>query len=302
MITGPTIPGRQSIRRDPRSGATEIASFSGPHDNLRFSITHLPARNAWAGVVVCSPIKYEHMKFYRVEVALARTLVNHGIAVQRFHYRGAGHSDGANGAMTYGSMLEDALAGADRLRMEAGVARLAFVGTRVGALVAAAAAARFERAPLLLWEPVMDADDYVLEIVRAERLSQLRSGRPVVGDRPARGTLESLVEHGELEALGFKVERRLYDSLKQLELASLLGCGQGLVLLMQLARGDGLRRKYAALVNRLTALGCDIELTAMDRDLGWWFESTDHDEWLIQDLVPFSADWMATALGSVAAS
>ena len=53
------------------------------------------------GVVACPSIYQDLFAGYRDEVLLARSLAARGIAVQRFHYRGAGHSDGdVAGAIT----------------------------------------------------------------------------------------------------------------------------------------------------------------------------------------------------------
>ncbi|MGQ0669868.1 MAG: alpha/beta hydrolase, partial [Actinomycetota bacterium] len=137
------------------TGIRETASFFGSASERLFGVMHTPPAAPSGGVVVCSPLYAEFARNYRREVLLGRALAERGIAVQRFHYRGSGHSDGQPGAMTFASMLGDAAVAAERLVGETGVRRVAFVATRWAALVAAAAAARYD-SPLSLWQPSVD--------------------------------------------------------------------------------------------------------------------------------------------------
>src|SRR4030095_10291544 len=120
-----------------------------------------PAHGASAGVLICPALHSDFERAYRMDVLLSRALSAHGYAVHRFHYRGHGNSEGVASEVTFETMREDALAAAQRLRRVAKVEPRAFVGTRWGALVAASAASEHDGAPLVLWEPTMQAARYL---------------------------------------------------------------------------------------------------------------------------------------------
>jgi len=163
-----------AVRLDPHSGVSEEAEITGEPGRRMFSVMARPASGApAAGVVICSPILAEAPNNYRREVVLSRRLASRGLAVMRFHYRGAGHSDGETGELTLAGMDDDTHAVADRLAEKAGVERVGFVGTRLGALVAAAGACRIGGGPVVLWEPVVDPARYFGEILRAQLVADL---------------------------------------------------------------------------------------------------------------------------------
>ncbi|MDP8959415.1 MAG: alpha/beta hydrolase, partial [Actinomycetota bacterium] len=135
-------------RRLAGSGGWEEAWWFGPDGQRLFGFLHLPEGRPRAGIVVCSPLHAEFLRNYRREVLVARALAARGFAVQRFHYRGTGSSDGQASEATYETMRQDALLAAGHVLERSGATRLGFLGTRWGALVAAAGAAGFPGAPL----------------------------------------------------------------------------------------------------------------------------------------------------------
>src|SRR3989304_5088377 len=103
----------QTIQRVLAGGQVhETAGFFGLPGERLFGGTHLPAGAIHGGLVISSSIGPEQLTSYRNEVVLARRLAAAGVAVQRFHYRGSGHSDGEDVDLTLGTMVGGAAAAA----------------------------------------------------------------------------------------------------------------------------------------------------------------------------------------------
>ena len=124
--------------------------------------------------MICQPFSAEVARSQRRELALAWELSSQGIAVARFHYLGTGHSTGDPEEMTFAQMVADTTDVAAALTERTGLPRVSFVGTRLGALVAAKAAAGYSDAPLVLWEPPPDMERYFKEILRARMIGLVK--------------------------------------------------------------------------------------------------------------------------------
>jgi pimeloyl-ACP methyl ester carboxylesterase len=236
---------------------------SGPR---LFCCVDLPEGAAHAGVVVCPPLHAEAITSYRREVLLARALASAGLAACRFHYRGTGNSQGEPRAVTFDSMLADARAAAAHLRRRAGCELLGLVGTRYGALVAAAAVAD---APVVLWDPVADPGRYFRETFRARLIHDLRRGGP--GQGGLQGLLEELRRDGSVDLLGYEVTRDLYDSSLRVSLGQLLGSAGRPALVLQLSTDDELRVEYRELLAAWTGADVPVAAEIVPEDPSWWF-------------------------------
>jgi alpha/beta superfamily hydrolase len=283
--------GTATTRIDPASGAREEVEFFGGGERL-FGCVHIPRSGAEAGLLVCSPVASEFEKNYRRETLLAWALASRGIAVGRFHYRGAGHSDGDSEAVSIDGMVEDAAAAADRLIDRTGVARLAFLGTRLGALVAGAMARRHEGSPLALWEPVVDGTQYFREVFRAGFMADLRQGR---GTAPSQEDMVArLRSEGRVDLVGYTVGRALYDSAVRRTLESELGDDVRPVLVVQLSQSQRVRPTYRALADRLGASGFPTDVVVIDEVEAWWFGEERRGK---AALTQATVDWLAARLG-----
>ncbi len=288
----------ESVRLDRDSGAREDVAFIDSRGSKIFGVTHLPAGRPRGGVLVCSPIKSELMKNYRREVLLSRALARCGIAVQRFQYRGAGNSHGNPDSLSFETMVEDAQAAMDRLRDCAGIQRPAFVGTRLGGLVAAAAATRFGGAPLVLWEPVTETAPYFREVFRARMIGELKAG--TTKDRPSASSLvDELMNVGFLDVLGYSIDRALYESMKERSLLAELGNLPRPILLVQMSRMKRLRGNYARLLAQLEPAGFELHTELVEEEEAWWFQDTEAPpEMLTQLLVTTTSDWICGNLSN----
>lgn len=258
-----------ATRIDESAGIREEIEFFGPELAKVYACLHAPLGRPVGGVVVCCSVHAELQENYRSEVLLARALAARGLAVQRFHYRGFGHSDGAPVEATFESMREDALAAVDRLRVKTGVSRPALLGARLGGLVAASAARELDGAPLVLWEPTRDPVGYFREAIRARLIHELRTG---AGTRPSGDALiGELRDKGVLDVLGYPIHRRLYDSAGRRTLSAELGNRPRPILLVQLSRSRRLGPGYARLVGQLREDGFGVVAEVVPEQPAWWF-------------------------------
>ena len=281
--------------RDADAGVVEEAAFFGPEGGRVLGLRHLPASGtARFGVVVLSPLKAELMKNYRHEVVLARELAKRGLAVQRLNYRGTGHSDGVSADITFEALVEDARAAERELRDRTGVDEVAFLGTRLGGLVAAAVGGT--DTPLVLWEPVAEAGSYFREIFRARLMSDMRLAkqRQTPKERPStQALLDEMTRTGAVDVLGYSIDHALYESTKERSLAEELAARPRPVLLVQCSRSPDLRGAYAPMKERVEAAGRTFRAVIIPAQVAWQFQDTEasRDTW-VQPAVAATADWL----------
>ena len=291
--------GSPSSRLDRATGTREEAAFFGPGPWRRFGVLHAPIDEPVAGWVICGPYQAEVQRHYRREVLLARRLSEMGIAAQRFHYVGFGHSDGDPSAATLDTMREDALAAADQLVRTTGLTTVGFLGTRWGGLVAASAvAARGGR--LVLWEPVVDPARYFDEIFRF--LIMYRMKEDPATPMSETSVLDGLRRDGSVDVLGHSVDLALYESAIGIGLDGSVADSADDALLIQIAVGKSLRPEYASLVESWTQRGLDTRTHVIRDTETWWISG---HRWPIHEvhapttkLLELTTDWITERLGS----
>jgi len=285
-----TREGEPSSWVHPSTGIRETGSFFGVRADRLFGCVYEPATRPAAGMVVCCPLQAELLRNYRREVLLARALAVEGIAVQRFHYRGSGHSEGETEAMTFDAMLEDALDAGEQLAARTGVESVGFAGARFGGLVAAAAAAA-TGAPLVLWEPVVRPDRYFDEILR------FRLVREITGAGPAQTADDLLAEMGRtgsVDILGHTLERALYESARARALDSIVTTAIPSILLLQMAPGRSMRRPYETLAATWRTEGIDVTTEVIVDREAWWLSG---DMWPVHETHPPTIKLLETTVG-----
>lgn len=293
-----------ATRVDKEKGFREEVSFPMVGGKRIFSVAHLPLRPAEAGLVICPPILMELLKNYRHEVLLARVLASRGIAVQRFHYRGTGHSDGEESEVGAETMVEDALAAAERLQRQHEIRSLAFLGTRWGAHVAAAVARGYPGAPLVFWEPVVEADRYFRDLIRARLIRETKDPRfaqsSLDGEVSAQTTRwkEEMARDGRADILGYPLYQRFYDSVKTRQLGEILTDGvRRPVLLVQMSRRNILRPELMKLKRAIELASGTCEVNIIRDEPGWMFDS--HRMNAVPGLLQATADWLTAQIGVV---
>lgn len=187
---------------------------------------HAAAGPARVAYVMSHPFGEEKLWSHRVFVVFARALASRGIPVLRFDYTGAGDSSGETAQVSVSTYLDD-LGAAVRVLTDRvpGASRIGIVGLRFGASLAAQFVER-ERAsgafpkvmhgPLVLWDPVIDGDSYIQELLRINLSTQLAVYGKVQESRDA--LVERIRQGGIANVEGYEIGLPLLESaaLKQL--------------------------------------------------------------------------------------
>jgi len=148
---------------------------------------------------------------------LATQLERAGFTAMRFDYSGTGDSGGESTAASLDDWLADIGLAAERLRSVSGAPRLVVVGLRLGATLAALAAARGAVAArhLVLWDPVVDGGAYLRELAVQHRAYMRAEMGPLWHDR-----LRTRADGTPLEALGTPISDALAAQLCAIDLAA----------------------------------------------------------------------------------
>lgn len=181
--------------------------FGAAPKNL-FGVYHPPkaAQARATGVVLCNPFGQEYMRAHRAFRQMALLLSKAGFHVMRFDYYGTGDSAGEASDASIAQWVTDASTAADELKETAEISRVAFVGLRLGAAVAAlAAAGRTDVDQVVLWDPAIHGKNYLAEISE-ERTDSHGNSRL------------TRREDGSVGVLGFPVTTALRAELEQLDL------------------------------------------------------------------------------------
>jgi len=199
--------------------------YFGSSQQPLFGVYHAaagPAARA-GGIVICQPFGSEYIRAHRSLRELAQRLADAGLSVMRFDYYGCGDSGGGSDEGHVERWLEDIALAIAEVREASGASKLSLVGLRLGATLAALLAARngdVER--LVLWEPVMNGEEYLAELAKRHR--DFFDGRP----KP-RGLVESSPPD---ELLGFPVSPSLRESIGRLDLLRLTRAPAPRILLL----------------------------------------------------------------------
>lgn len=187
------------------------AFYFGPSANYLFGAYHPPQNgNRREGIVLCNPFGQEYMRAHRSLRRLAINLSALGYSVLRFDYRGTGDSAGTIAGLSTADWQEDIRLAVQELMDIAAVPKVALLGLRVGALLAAQVAANNPQiSRLLLWDPIVSGQAYIddLGISIAARASRSNF---IAGD-------------GTLHFNGFSMPRSFQQSLANLDLRQTQG-------------------------------------------------------------------------------
>jgi alpha/beta superfamily hydrolase len=283
------------VARREEDGYTIEAGFFGPAGARLFGVLCLPHQEALAGVVVCPGLHTDFTRDYRNEVLLGWALARRGLAVLRFHHTGQGHSDGDADQMSFESLKEDALAATSLVRSIIGGRELAFVGCRLGGLIASAAARGHDGAPLVLWHPVPSVDEYLREVLRTRRMSELAGGAGADQSDPF-----DAASDGFVNAFGTPVYATLVQSFRGRTLTGELGQERRSIFTLVSGAGKRPRREEQHAVEALGRAGFDPDVHSIGEAVAWWVSGARHERDGAQRVaavaVPATVDWLAHEL------
>lgn len=140
---------------------------------IQFPVSNQACRG---GVVIASPISYEHLHSYRSLRHLADELAKQGFAVLRFDWHGCGDSAGADHDSDRLTTWERNLADAVQwMQEQAEQSSVSVVGLRMGASIAALVSRQFPIENLVLWAPILKGKSYVREMQAIDMTGEARS-------------------------------------------------------------------------------------------------------------------------------
>lgn len=185
--------------------------YFGTGSRRLFGIYSAGSARPVRAVVLCHPWGQEYLHAHRSVRHLATLLTRAGIHVLRFDYFGTGDSAGDMADADLKGWQSDIDMAIEELKDTSGAQRVGLVGLRLGATLAAQAAARHKRDidKLVLWDPIAKGDAY-LEELRA--LENARVARYGAAQR----------EYGGERFLGFDMVDRLVNEIRDIDLATSL--------------------------------------------------------------------------------
>lgn len=193
--------------------------YFGGSPNL-FGAFHSPQRlrARSASVLLVNPFGEEAARAHRIYRVLATQLERAGYATLRFDLSGTGDSAGEASAATIEQWLRDLSTASAELRKSSGAPRVAMVGLRFGATLAALATWRGELRPrhLVLWDPVVSGAAYLRELAAQHRQYM----KEEMGEAGWQDTLELDGEGFPTEALGVPLPEPLRRGIAAIDLAS----------------------------------------------------------------------------------
>jgi exosortase A-associated hydrolase 2 len=221
---------------------------------------HLPGQApAATGIVFCHAFGEERKSSALVMARLARAVAAAGLPALRFDCSGCGDSEGEFVDATVESRLEDIATAVAFLRERAGGGRVALLGLRLGATLAALAAERIsDCAGLALIEPIADARAYLGGEMRRKLLRQmLTDGR--AGASRAEMLAELERDDAVLDMDGFAIRGSTYKALTALGIRSGEVAFTGPVLVCQVHFKEDVRPDIEAACEAYRAAGAQVQ-------------------------------------------
>ncbi|POR55964.1 serine aminopeptidase S33 family [Paraburkholderia eburnea] len=236
------------------------------------------------GVVLCNPFGYDALCTHRGWRKLAERLAAAGLPTLRFDYPGTGDAAGMeDDPGRVEAWIESIGAAVRHLRAWTGVTRVALVGLRLGATLAAAAAQRHGNIDdLVLLAPPVTGRRYIREL-RAHRQGWLSTSAGM-------GAVPIADDAAYVEAFGFGLHGDDIATLSAVDLMRAKEAPARRVLLLD-SSGSNLAASLAA---HYTSLGAQVEQGGFEESDRFFLEALYSEEpidafsrvcaWLAQDL------------------
>jgi pimeloyl-ACP methyl ester carboxylesterase len=187
--------------------------YFGTPNRCLFGVFEEPATSASceSGVVLCYPHGPDYATAFRSFRVLGTRCARAGFHVLRFDYLGTGDSSGDAGDASIPQWTADIGAAIQELRDTRRLRSVSLIGLRLGAALAALAAAESQSIDrLVLWEPVIDGRQYLTEQLALHRAwvdEEMRDGRHAPS--------------AEDDLLGYPLTQRLRRGIESINLRSL---------------------------------------------------------------------------------
>jgi exosortase A-associated hydrolase 2 len=246
------------------AGPASETPFFFPNERYRlFGIVHRPvgepSGEAW---VFCHPFAEEKLWTHRTYVSFARTLAARGAWVLRFDAMGNGDSGGQFHEASLETMLSD-INCAIRWLMRQGQPKhgVGLLGLRLGGTMAALVAEHCEDVrTLILWEPIVDGEKYMQELLRVNLTTQTAVYKEIRHNREA--LVRMMREGATVNIDGYQLAYPCFEQVAGVKLGAEPKRFQGPCLIMQIGRdGQQVRQDMASLKERYGAaeIRCVVE-------------------------------------------
>ncbi len=274
-----------------RAAAPETPFFFESDDRPCYAVSHAAAQSRKGAPVLVHvhSLGIEQLTLYRQEVLVARASAARGIPALRYHSRGHGDSAGDFAAVSLARLVTDARHAADEAKRRSGATRVAWLGVRFGALVAALAAReRTDTAGFALWEPVLKPADHFRAQLRFLLFSRIAGGvRP---EATADQLLAQARAGGEVDVNGYLLHREILESSDGASLADALAGTRVPVLLAQVQQRAKLSPGFEALCTALRAGGAAVSTALIHEEPG--YQNIANPAWESPPLTRAILEWL----------
>lgn len=207
----------------PQQGSREALYFSANGHQL-FAWLHWPAAadSGDVGLVICKPFGYESICANRSMREFADAAAGLGMPALRLDYAGTGDAeDLPPGSLELAIWTDDILAAVQELQRRTGVRRVCLLGIRLGALLAALAAARSSVvSALVLIAPVINGRRYLRELRRVQlAAADMAVVIPREGPGDEQKVAHGSFEQGALEVSGFSLTAATIAAIEGIDLS-----------------------------------------------------------------------------------
>jgi pimeloyl-ACP methyl ester carboxylesterase len=217
-----------SFKRLCEGVAEEPLRIEGPGGSLH-AMSYRPLGDAPGPAIVFAPPDGEERDWaLRPLVTASRTLAARGCAVLRFDYFGQGESDGNYEDASMATRIGDLRAVIRAAREKTGRVPIV-VGVRLGGAIAALASAEEAAVrQLVLWEPVLDTDQYLQQMLRVNVSTQMVQHGRVLKERPE---LIAEARNGQpVSVNGYRLSGTFIDALLELNVIAAIEKFEGRIL------------------------------------------------------------------------
>ncbi|MEQ9546522.1 MAG: alpha/beta fold hydrolase [Marinobacter sp.] len=188
------------------------AFYFGPSESYLLGVFHpRQSTNRNEAVVLCNPFGQEYLRAHKSMRRLAINLSHLGYSVLRFDYRGTGDSAGDLTGVTADHWADDVEHAIQEAMDMAAVPKVALIGLRLGALLAAKAATNNKQVSrLVLWDPITDGSSYLGDIKSSVDQAQKQGSRSRI-----------LEPDGTIHFNGFSMPPPFQETIASLQLDNL---------------------------------------------------------------------------------
>lgn len=186
-----------------------------------FTVFHIPdTTDVKKAFVFIHPFAEEKLWSHRVYVSFARELASQGYYVARFDFRGHGDSDGDFVDSTFEKHIQDIDGVINHLKVKYQINDISLFGLRLGASLATAyASSKDEITNLILWDPVLNGERYMQEILRSNLAAQMALKGKVEITRD--DLVEQMKSGSPINIEGYLLTYNYYNQLSGLDLLRL---------------------------------------------------------------------------------